>query len=83
MMISPVIVICILILVAYFFDLTSKFTKIPTVIFLLLLGCTVKQLVVFFDIYMPVLQPNFASFGFGDCCFNIAINNTDDVWINV
>lgn len=56
-MISPVIVICILILVAYFFDLTSKFTKIPTVIFLLLLGWTVKQLVFFFDINMPVLQP--------------------------
>ncbi len=57
MMFSPVIVICILILVAYFFDLTSKFTKIPTVIFLLLLGWLVKQLVVFFNINMPVLEP--------------------------
>ena len=57
MVISPIIVFCILILVAYFFDLTSKFTKIPTVIFLLLIGWFAKQMAVFFDINMPVLQP--------------------------
>lgn len=52
-----IITICILILLAYTFDLTSKFTKIPTVIFLLILGWLVQQLIVFFKIDFIDLKP--------------------------
>jgi potassium/hydrogen antiporter len=51
--IAIIITFCILLLIAYFFDLTASKTKIPAVIFLLLLGWFVRQLAIFFDIHLP------------------------------
>jgi cell volume regulation protein A len=48
-----IITFCVLLLIAYVFDLTSSKTKIPSVILLLLLGWAVKQLTVFLDIHLP------------------------------
>lgn len=53
-----IITFCILLLIAYIFDLTSSKTKIPSVIFLLILGWTVKQLTVWLNFQLP----NFTSF---------------------
>nr|MBA3285218.1 sodium:proton antiporter [Nitrosopumilus sp.] len=53
MAITIIITFCILLLVAYVFDLTSSKTKVPSVILLLLLGWTVKQLSVWFDVQIP------------------------------
>ena len=50
-----IISLCILLLVAYLFDLTASWTKIPSVILLLLLGWIVKEVTVFFDINVPDL----------------------------
>lgn len=50
-----IIIICIIFLIAYFFDLTSSRTRIPAVILLLLLGWGIKQLTVFFQIEIPNL----------------------------
>lgn len=58
-----IISICVLILIAYAFDLTSKHTKIPTVILLLILGWLVKQGVGFFNLSMPNLEPLLLLFG--------------------
>lgn len=58
-----IISICVLILIAYAFDLTSKHTKIPTVILLLILGWLVKQGVGFFNLSMPNLEPLLPLFG--------------------
>jgi cell volume regulation protein A len=52
-----IISFCILIIIAYIFDLSSKHTKIPTVILLLLLGWGAHQLAIFFDIRLPDLKP--------------------------
>lgn len=52
-----IITICILFLAAYVFDLTSSWTKIPSVILLLLLGWIVRRVSVFFDINIPNLFP--------------------------
>ena len=51
-----IIVLCILILIAYAFDLSSKHTKIPTVIILLIMGYSINQAVVFFEVKMPNLD---------------------------
>lgn len=48
-----IISLCSLLLIAYLFDLTSSKTKIPSVILLLLLGWTVRQLTVFFHVQLP------------------------------
>src|SRR5665647_86007 len=48
-----IITFCSLLLVAYLFDLTSSKTKIPSVIFLLLLGWIARQLTRFFEIKLP------------------------------
>lgn len=48
--------ICVLLLLAYFFDLTASITKIPSVILLLLLGWLAQQTCYFFDIKMPNLE---------------------------
>lgn len=48
-----IITFCSLLLVAYLFDLTSSKTKIPSVIFLLLLGWIARQLTHFFEIKLP------------------------------
>ena len=50
-----IIIICIIFLIAYFFDLTSSRTRIPAVILLLLLGWGIKQLTVFFHLEIPNL----------------------------
>ena len=66
MTLSLIITICVLILIAYSFDITSKHTKIPTVIFLLLLGYVVKKLVLFFDLRIvdvSSLLPIFGTLG--------------------
>lgn len=52
-----IITICILLLLAYMFDLSSSATKIPSVILLLLLGWGVKQGCVLFNITVPNLTP--------------------------
>lgn len=46
---TNVIILCFLLLVAYVFDLTSAKTRIPTVIFLLLMGWVVRNLVMMFQ----------------------------------
>jgi len=53
---AVIITICILLILAYVFDITSSKTKIPSVILLLILGWTVKQLVVEFNISLPNLS---------------------------
>lgn len=52
-----IITICILLLIAYVFDLTSSRTKIPSVILLLSLGWGVRQLSKLLDIKIPDLTP--------------------------
>jgi len=52
-----IITFCILLLIAYVFDLTASKTKIPSVILLLLLGWSVRQLTVFLDVQLPDLFP--------------------------
>ena len=46
---TNVIILCFLLLVAYVFDLTSAKTRIPTVIFLLLMGWVVRNVVMMFQ----------------------------------
>lgn len=57
MTVSIIITICILLLLAYIFDITSTKTKIPSVILLLVLGWGVKQGASFFDFQIPNLNP--------------------------
>ena len=61
-----IITLCTLLIIAYIFDLTSSRTRIPSVIFLLILGWGVKQLTVIFDIQIPGLSwllPVFGTIG--------------------
>lgn len=51
-----IITICILLLIAYIFDLTSARTRIPSVIFFLLMGWIVQQLTKTFHINVPDLN---------------------------
>ena len=44
------LIISFLLLLSYFFELTSQKTKIPTVLLLIVLGWALKQLVFFFNI---------------------------------
>jgi cell volume regulation protein A len=53
---SLIITLCVLVLVAYAFDLSSKRTKIPTVIILLIMGHLIKYAVDFFDVRIPNLD---------------------------
>jgi len=48
-----IITICVLLLVAYLFDLSAARTRIPSVILLLLLGWAVRQLSGLFDVHIP------------------------------
>ena len=57
MTITLIISLCLLVLIAYAFDLSSKHTKIPTVIILLIMGFSIHQAVNFFQIEMPNLEP--------------------------
>ncbi len=52
-----IIALCILTLLSYLFDISSKKTKIPGVILLLALGITVRLLSDFFTLDIPNLQP--------------------------
>jgi len=51
-----IIIICILVLISYIFDLSSKKTKIPTIVLLLILGWIVKQFTTFLNIELPDLH---------------------------
>lgn len=51
-----IITICVLLILAYVFDLTASKTKIPSVILLLFLGWGMKQLTEVFHISVPDLQ---------------------------
>lgn len=57
------ITICVLLLLAYVFDISSALTKIPSVILLLLLGWGVKQTVDLLNIHIPDLAPLLPIFG--------------------
>lgn len=52
-----IITICILLLLGYFFDITSSKTKIPSVILLLALGFITKQGADIFELNIPDLNP--------------------------
>ena len=52
-----IITICLLLLFAYLFDVSSSRTKIPSVILLLILGWSVKQGAILFEISIPNLIP--------------------------
>ena len=58
-----IITICILLLFAYVFDITSGKTKIPSVILLLMMGWIVKLIISFFNIVVPDLNPILPIFG--------------------
>lgn len=53
MTLAIIISICALLLIAYLFDLTSSKTKIPSVILLLILGWSVRQLTGFSGLHLP------------------------------
>jgi cell volume regulation protein A len=57
MTVTIIITFCVLALIAYLFDLSSARTKIPSVILLLLLGWTVRQLTSFLEIGLPDFFP--------------------------
>lgn len=63
MTITIIITLCTLLLLAYVFDLTSARTKVPSVIFLLILGFAVRQLSQFFEINIPDLSSLLPVFG--------------------
>lgn len=66
MAIPIIITICVLIIIAYIFDLTAPKTKIPSVILLLLSGWLAKQAVDFLKIDIPdlsLLLPIFGTVG--------------------
>ncbi len=52
-----IITICSLLLLAYVFDITAVFTRIPSVILLLLLGWAVRQVTLITQIEIPDLNP--------------------------
>lgn len=54
---TVIITFCILLLIAYVFDLTASKTKIPSVILLLLLGWSVRQLTILLDVQLPDFSP--------------------------
>lgn len=63
MTMTVIIVICILLLMGYLFDLSSAHTKIPSVILLLLLGWGVRQIADFFSFKIPDLSGLLPIFG--------------------
>lgn len=50
------LIVSFLLLLSYFFELTSKKTKVPTVLLLIFLGWGLKQLVTFFNIQLPAIE---------------------------
>ncbi len=63
MTITIIIAICILLLVAYTFDLTTAKTKIPSVILLLVFGWGIRQISQLVDVNIPDLSPLLPIFG--------------------
>ena len=63
MTIAVIIILCILLLIGYLFDLSSARTKIPSVILLLLLGWAVRQIADFFSYDIPDLSKLLPIFG--------------------
>lgn len=63
MNIAIIITVCVLLLLAYFFTVTSSKTKIPSVILLLLLGWIVRQATEVLHILIPDLNPLLPFFG--------------------
>ncbi|HLP38089.1 hypothetical protein [Lacibacter sp.] len=57
MTVTIIISLCLLLLIAYVFDLTSSKTKVPSVILLLLSGWLVKQLASWLHIQLPDFSP--------------------------
>jgi len=53
---SIIITLCVLILLAYLFDISSAKTRIPSVILLLLLGWVLKQVTIVFTVTVPDLS---------------------------
>lgn len=60
---SIIISFCILLLLAYVFDISSSKTKIPSVILLLLIGWAVRQATNFFELNIPDLSPTLPILG--------------------
>jgi len=58
-----ILTICTLLILAYIFDLTSAKTKVPSVIFLLILGFAVRQFSEFSGIFIPDLTSLLPIFG--------------------
>ncbi len=56
MTVAIIITLCTLLLIAYMFDLTFAKTKIPSVILLLFLGWTVRQITNFINVPLPDLN---------------------------
>ena len=52
-----IITICVLVLIAYLFDISAAKTKIPSVILLLVVGWSVKKMAQFLNIQVPDLAP--------------------------
>ncbi len=63
MTLTIIIIICVLLLLAYVFDLTSAKTRIPTVILLLVLGYLVRQGTELFEVNVPDLNVFLKLFG--------------------
>src|SRR6478735_1794214 len=56
MTVTIIITFCVLLLIAYVFDLSASKTKIPSVILLLILGWSVRQLTSYLDFKLPDLS---------------------------
>lgn len=54
---SIIITLCVLVLIAYVFDITANKTKIPSVVLLLVLGFIVKNIASSFGLTIPDLSP--------------------------
>lgn len=57
MVTAVIISLCVLLLISYFFDVTSAFTKIPSVVLLLVVGWIGRKITDFFDYSIPNLFP--------------------------
>ncbi|MBN1651655.1 MAG: cation:proton antiporter [Bacteroidales bacterium] len=52
-----IIALCIIIILSYFFDITSKYSKIPGVLLLILLGITIRIIVNKTGFFVPNMEP--------------------------
>lgn len=60
---TVIITLCILVLIAYLFDLTASKTRVPSVVLLLLLGWLLKQLASYTNFILPGLSPILPTLG--------------------